>query len=225
MTDVELARLDVFEGFIASAPHEGVYRRAPVTIRMMRPPGQEPEEGEVQGIMYIANNMEWRYPPSEQYLTAIHVMLRDQRDPEEFSITVRGILSGSALEGANGADTDTCYTLIRSEMETVSQAPAPASEPLVSALYEWRHPGTHSLSIPALCVEVNALRETPWVMPATIKEIVEKLEYVGIRSTAQLAVQLVSQERRNELNRSLKHAGYLAFHEKTLLLFKQVIGV
>lgn len=244
MTDAELARLDVFEG-VASAPRQGVYRRAAVSIRMRKQleQKQEEEEGDqmeevVEGIMYIANNMAWQHPPSEQYLTAIHVMLRGQRgsaastgtrgwsdEDASLRIVVRGILGGSAHQGGGGGGEGGDHSHSECDKDGVSAPAGTSAAPVATALYEWRHPGTHSLSLPAVCVEVNALlpTATAWVMPATIREILVKLRSVDIHSSAQLCVHLLTADARGELNRTLEAAGHSGFHESTLLLFKQVI--
>lgn len=201
MSDEELERLDDFEGYIAEAPEEGVYRRAPVTMRVWPYVGANTDEYRVEhGIAYIANNSTWRCPPSEQYLTAIHVMLREQwsHPDHPIDITVRSIL----------------------DSDLSSDIP-----PVPKELYTWQHPGAHSLSLPALCVEVNVLRDDPWVMPLTIKKIVAKLRSVGVLSSAQLAVWLGTPELRSQLNDNLVNAGQKSFHDDTLLLFKRVLGV
>lgn len=155
--------------------------------------------------MYLANNTAWQFPPSEQYLTAIHVMLRhhelidvdesksieEGRSIRNSAIFVRGV-----MPGGQGGATD---------------------------LFTWRHPGTPSLSLPSLCVEVNSLRTTPWVMPQMLKEIVRKLGCVGINSSAQLAVHLPTAEMRTCLNGLLEKAGEGAIEDTTLCLFKQVL--
>jgi hypothetical protein len=210
MSDAELVKLDVFEGAMISAPHEGVYRRAPVKMKVQQQSSGSNKEDyqEVEGIMYIANDMRWQYPPSEQYLTAIHVMLRDQRGSDfDSSITVRGVLA---------CDSHIEHNCISDEDNNM---------PVAEDLYSWSHPGTHSLSLAAVCVEVNVLRESPWVMPATIKVLSAKFASVGIHSSAQLAVHLVTREMRDALNEHLENAGERRIKDSTLLLFKQVIGV
>ena len=215
MTEQQLQRLDVFEGFNAEAPERGVYRREPVRISIRVSPGDcvservsegVDEEGfqVVQGIAYIANNCEWKFPPSEQYLTAIHVMLREQwlQPGGSIDIPVRAVLPHS---------------------HTHSHTHSSSSSPLL--LYTWQYPGRQCLSLPSLCVEVNLLRDEPWVMPRTIKEITAKLAAVGVHSAAQLAVCVGTPEMREELNMRLESAGQSGFMDNTLLLFKEVMGV
>jgi hypothetical protein len=72
---------------------------------------------------------------------------------------------------------------------------------------------------------VNLLRDEPWVMPRTIKEITAKLAAVGVHSAAQLAVCVGTPELREELNMRLESAGQSGFMDNTLLLFKEVMGV
>lgn len=216
MTDAELERLDVFEGCNAESPELGVYRRTQIGINVW-PSRGAPNSQQECGIAYIANNMTWRFPPSEQYLTAIHVMLREQwQQPgdeceSDINIVVRGVMASPAVKSCD-IDADA--------LTTTTPPPVQPTE-----LYTWRYPGRHSLTLPAVCVEVNVLRETPWVMPRTIKEVVGKLASVGVHSAAQLAVWLGSRKLRDELNCRLRDAGQSEFEDHTLLLFKQVIGV
>jgi hypothetical protein len=67
LTDKELAYLDAFE-----IP---AYRRQHISITVLQKDG---EEISVTAIAYIAIHPLWLAPPSEQYLTAIHFMLREQ---------------------------------------------------------------------------------------------------------------------------------------------------
>ena len=53
----------------------------------------------VQAMVYIANNPAWRVAPSESYLTAIHVHLREHWKMEGDTITVRRALRGRAEVG------------------------------------------------------------------------------------------------------------------------------
>lgn len=194
MTEEEMKRLDVFEGADLSQPSRGVYRRSEVTMKVH-------QDGEViskEGIVYIANDMAWQYPPSEQYLTAIHVMLREHWDASHHgSIAVRGLLVNNATESA-----------------------------VLSSLYDWQHPGNHSLSLPALCVEVNTLLDTPWVMPKAIKEIVHTLQTIGVYSAAHLAVYLISPDKRKELIAIFSKSGCdIKMTDQTLQLFQQVMEI
>jgi hypothetical protein len=114
-------------------------------------------------IVYISDNSAWLHPPSEQYLTAIHVMLREQ-----FHI----------ISPSNVLEIDVCG-IISDKLETV---------------YTWRYPGSNHLSLPALCVEVNANRTHKWIMPQTITDIQEELKGVNVHTTAQLAVWLMRRQ-------------------------------
>ena len=86
-----------------------------------------------------------KVPPTEQYLCAIHVMLREHWNMEGETIEVR--------------------------------AAQPDGAPRIVS--KWQHPGAQQLTLPALIVEANALRATPWEMPQTIGQVCAKLESVG----------------------------------------------
>jgi hypothetical protein len=81
----------------------------------------------------------------------------------------------------------------------------------------------YALSLSALCVEVNSRRSTPWVMPKTIHEILEKLHAVNIQSSAQFATYLISDVTMTSLNENIASQGYLPFHVDTLKLFREVL--
>lgn len=187
LSNEELLLLDAFEGLYNKIKHD-------ILIKY------KGESHTVSGVFYIANDNTYKSQPSEQYLTAIHLMLREQWPEEDDAIVVRGILQ------------DTTY-------------PNPNLNPNPVVLYEWNHPGSHSLSLSALCVEVNAKRAIPWVMPRNIKQIVEKLKKINIFSSAQLTPYLVSTEGMEKFNQKLIKIDERAVKLSTLLLFKEVIGV
>lgn len=182
LTQRELSLLDQYEQ---------AYTKVDIDITVVI----DVEHTTVKGIAYIAKSPDWTVPPSEHYLTAIHLNLREQWGEDEMSITVSGLLQPSE----NG-------------MEVLS-------------IYDWEHPGSHALSLPALCVEVNALKSEPWVMPRTITEIRHKLQEVNIGSAAQLAVALSSHEKVEKLNKNLTEKGHKAFGAETISLFQQVLGI
>lgn len=155
LTQEELVYLDAFE-----LP---AYRRTLIDVIIIR----DDEEINVQAVAYIAVHPFWAALPSEQYLTAIYYMLREQWSDihPDLDIAIKGIFKSD--------DFHNC-------------------KPLIRKISVWKYPGSHNLSLPALCVEVNT-RLPPsksWVMPVTINEILHRFSSVGIHSAAQLAVRL-----------------------------------
>lgn len=148
LTRDELERLDAFESG---------YDQVDIQIEMFR---GDQWTGNVSAKVYISRETQWLHPPSEQYLTAIHVMLREQFQ---------------TIQPDHAEQIDVCG-IIADKVEKV---------------YTWRYPGAMHLSLPALCVEVNALRAEKWVMPQSIADIQTELQRVGVQSTPQLAVWLV----------------------------------
>ena len=137
LTDVELELLDSYEGG---------YSKQWVEVHVAD------EAGSGSGAMtaatccvYLANNPVMKVPPTEQYLCAIHVMLREHWNMEGGTIEVR--------------------------------AAQPDGAPRIVS--KWQHPGAQQLTLPALIVEANALRATPWEMPQTIGQVCAKLASVG----------------------------------------------
>ena len=182
LTRDELALLDNYEGG---------YSKVEITMTVVL----EGDHVSVNGLVYICNSPKWTGPPSEQYLTAIHLNLREHWGEEQISsLPVAGVLD----------PTNACQVI---------------------TFYEWCYPGSHALTLPALCVEVNALRESPWVMPRTINDILSPLGAVGIESAAQLAVAISCQERVVQLSKNLQANGEACYFSESVDHFKQVLRI
>lgn len=166
LSDDEKLALDSYEGGYRS---HGLDPEEWTTVNVIERDGQVKE-----AVLYVAGSGDDGYTlpmsmePSEQYLTAIHCMLREHWDMSAETIDV---CSYCACEGS----------------PTVS-------DPIV----RWRHPGVAALSLEALCVEISTRRSTPWEMPKTIHEVMKKLEGIGVQSTAELAGVLRVPGRLNE---------------------------
>ena len=152
LTPEEKGRLDRFEGG---------YREERVTVLMGGEAGRE-----VEAIAYVAGDaqpdggaytppMEER--PSEKYLTAIDLMLREHWPPEHREIGLHSTLDGSCR---------------------IAKGPG------------WRRPPLDALGLPALTVEINALKAAPWVMPQASWAVSATLEAAGVHSPADLAAVL-----------------------------------
>ena len=111
-------------------------------------------------VCYVAKRSAFEAPPSEAYLVAIHVHLREHWPFWGESIVVRRVAAAAAVAVA------------------AAGAEAAAGAVLTEDVCRWAHPGAPRLSLEALLVEVNALRTTPWTMPRTIGEITAKLRPV-----------------------------------------------
>jgi hypothetical protein len=148
-----------------------------------------------QAFTYISDYPYWQTAPSEQYLTAIHVHLR-QHHPSDisYSISVCGVLQ-----------------------KNMSDAP-------IETIYTWKYPGKDSLSLPALMVEVNSRKSAPWVMPSKIGELSSALSTIGIQSAAQLAV-LLYRDEGVSLNKKLTSAGQVALSDEEVVLFMRCFEI
>ena len=155
LSDEEKLALDRYEGGYRS---HGLDPAQWTTVNVIEVDGQEK-----QAVVYVAGSGDDGYTlpisaePSEQYLTAIHCMLREHWDMSVATIDVCSYDASEALPSV--------------------------SDPIV----RWRHPGAAALSLEALCVEVSTRRSTPWEMPRTIHEVMQKLGAIGVRSTVELA--------------------------------------
>lgn len=185
LTLEEVERLDQFEGG---------YTKEDMDIIII----VNGNETVVKGVAYIAINPLWIRPPSEQYLNAIHLMLREQWS--------------------------TYFPVIHIKIHGIFQTNEHQSLVLIN---EWSHPGTQKLSLPSLCVEVNARLppESAWVMPQTIVEIEEKLGSIGVHSVAHLALYLRSEDTMNLFNSKLIENGHKSFHMNTLHIFRDLLHI
>jgi hypothetical protein len=193
LSDVELARLDNFEGG---------YHKEQVEISLWVENAWAAETATV----YIANSLYWTVPPSEAYLTAIHVNLREQFGETMpvcanhidtygvFSKSGNGNVStcrsGSAISHACGPTHAAAAADSGESDDFHILAATRGSDVLIEHISSWTYPGSELLQLPALCVEVNARRKVKWVMPRAIPCVMKELETVGVRSSAQLAVAL-----------------------------------
>lgn len=149
LTSQELETLDSYEI---------MYRRESIDVFVKNLDGQFEER---KAFAYLCESPYWESPPSEAYLTAIHLMLREQHPCEvSDTISINGILRKQA----------------RTDVEH---------------LYTWRYPGLSALSLSATIVEVNARKSSHWVMPHKISDIKAALAKVDVHSAAQLASWLV----------------------------------
>ena len=193
LSPVELSKLDGFE-----CP---VYGRIELDIEVAHEPNKNVFSS-VHAVVYRNKSPLWRGPPSQQYLTAIHLMLREQWAtlcPQALTIRICGLVEVG-----------------------------PGVDKLKLVVFQcWNHPGVPCLTLSALCVEVNCRRcmanEQAWVMPRTINEIRSKLDKVGVESSAQLAMFVGTEAGRKRLNLLLREAGQLEFTPKTLLIFAELL--
>jgi hypothetical protein len=129
---------------------------------------------EVPAFTYLSKDYTWFSPPSEQYLTAISLMLREQY---------------SNINPEHSQSIDVCsYSKAKNSIEKI---------------FTWTYPGVKQLSLEALCVEVNALREVKWIMPRSILEFVNNLNSHNVYDIVQLKQWILRKKevpRHNELN-------------------------
>lgn len=179
----ELSLLDSFE----LPRYERVELEAFITL----------EDGEIRttSFVYISVDPTWHVPPTEQYLTAIHLMLREQfpGNDDVLKIDVKGLFNETSKS---------------------------------HHVYTWNHPGSHSLTLASMCVEVNALRSgESWVMPRTINTILKKLAAIDIHSASQFAVCLSTDEGTAQLQAKLEANLFPAFSNDTIQCFRTVMGL
>lgn len=193
LTEEELSHLDKFEGG---------YHKEYVEIFVLQSGDWKP----MCATVYIANTFYWTVPPSKAYLTAIHINLREQFGetmPEcAHHIHIYGVFSKQGNTNVSEFRNSTAISHKQGHSDISSEAHdevlantiavARSSDVLIEHLSTWTYPGSESLSLPALCVEVNARRAVKWVMPRTMSLVLDELKAQGIQSSAQLAARLAS---------------------------------
>lgn len=191
LEDGELERLDRFEGG---------YHRQDLEVSVWDGTVWKKEKA----IAYIANSLFWTVPPSEAYLTAIHVNLREQFTdihPECVTqIHVHGVISmdkdvalyhnnkNKEISHDNGHSDMSSGKISKENITSVHDFQS--SDYRIESISTWNYPGAAQLSLPALCVEVNAVRTVKWVMPRAVAGVVNELKGFGIQSAAHLAAKL-----------------------------------
>lgn len=185
LTDQELARLDRFEGG---------YHKEELFVEIYRNATWVP----TKSIVYLANTVHWTDPPSEAYLCAIHVNLREQFEdfmPEVANnVAICGVFSAAGNTAANHSPKtisfdDVCTGSVGSDA-VISVHDMDMTTVRVELISRWTYPGSWALGLPALCVEVNAARAVKWVMPRAVAGVVAELQRFGILSVAHLAAKL-----------------------------------
>lgn len=182
LSDEELSRLDRFEGG---------YHKEELDVEIYR----DDDWIVAKAIVYLANSLHWTDPPSEAYLCAIHVNLREQ-----FHTIMPEVANNIAIHGvfSTTVPTDSPETINFDDVCTGSAGDNGSVRDLdlttvrVELISQWVFPGAWALNLPALCVEVNAAREVKWVMPRAIGGVAGELKQFGILSVAQLAAKLAA---------------------------------
>mmetsp|Transcript_2003 Transcript_2003/g.3154 ORF Transcript_2003/g.3154 Transcript_2003/m.3154 type:complete len:282 (+) Transcript_2003:85-930(+) len=183
LSDEELRKLDAFEGG---------YKKEEMGISIW-------ENGnwvEDKAIAYIAKNPSWSTHPSETYLTAIHVMLREQ-----FAMIHPECVNEINISGVFN--------------DTTEQ---------VQRISKWQYPGSFGLSLKALCVEVNARKSDKWIMPRTMREVMAEFELIGVRSAAQLAALLTTGWTLDALDPTVRK-DLLHLNPEALSIFRELLDV
>jgi hypothetical protein len=181
LSDDEKLALDGYEGGYRS---HGLDPAGWTTVSVVEADGQVRE-----AVAYVAGSGAGSYtqpmaaPPTEQYLTAIHCMLREHwsMDGETIDILVHDGSTGALLLLLPPPLLLLCISgtseLLCSITGTVwLRLSVTVGEPTL----RWNHPGAAALSLEALCVEVSTRRSVPWEMPKTIHEVVDKLKAIGM---------------------------------------------
>lgn len=130
-----------------------------------------------KAVAYVAINSSFQLPPSEEYLTAIHVMLREQ-----FGATHPELCDTIDINAAR-----------ESLPPVASRTTAGGGTERLSV---WRYPAVENLTLRALLVEINANRQEKWTMPRSLVEIAksftENTNNLNIHTTAELRSWLMS---------------------------------
>jgi hypothetical protein len=132
----------------------------------------------LKAIAYVSNSPAYKGLPSEAYLTAIRIMLSEHDYGQENNAVAQTIVINGVVDGQ------------------------------VVAVSTWKPPLVSQLSMSALVVHINSLRTNKWVMPRSMRQFVDSCAAVGVHSTAQLAMYLLSEEGILKLKSKLAAARY-----------------
>lgn len=191
----------------------------------------------VEAVCYIANSLYWTVPPSEAYLTALHINLREQfgttMPDYAIKIEVKGVFSKQGNDNvkqcrsneglshsAGKCDISACT---HKEKDAEAVIHARQTDILVELISTWVYPSAPALSLPALCVEVNAQRHVKWVMPRAVTGVVSELKAHGISSSAHLAIRLARGWTLENVKAEGSHVEYL--DQETLDIFSRLLQV
>ena len=213
LTDDELARLDRFEGG---------YHKEQLGVEILR----SDKWVNMKAIVYLANAVYWTELPSEAYLSAIHINLREQfgeiMPHIANTIDIYGVFSSTECDDSVHSQKktigfgDSCSGYVSSVQEI------DLSIIRVARISQWSYPGPHALTLPALCVEVNAARESKWVMPRAVAGVTQELSLFGILSVSHLAARLTSGWQFQEIDADTKsQLEYL--DDEALILFSRLL--
>ena len=217
LSNEEFHRLDAFEAG---------YSKTTVKATISSFSEKEEEEEEREAITYVCDNVGWKEYPTEQYLTAIHVHLRQHYCSSiADSIPILSVENDEPEEEEEGEGRG--RELLK-KREVVVQRKV------------WSFPGLASLSLPAAMVEINAQRiesscsdddrndrngrssssSSLWVMPRKIGEICSLLSRIQITTTMELTSALQVDGSGESLNARLASVGTgECFAEEDLALF------
>eukprot|EP01038_Epipyxis_sp_PR26KG_P008957 gene8957-12078_t len=148
--------------------YEGGYHKQELTVQVLSSNRQDWES--INAISYIANNPTYITNPSDSYLTAIYVMLREQ-----YKIIQPSVLDSIDICGISSSNNDS-----------------------ITKYGTWTFPGRENLEIEPLIVEINSCKIKKWIMPLTINSARNELNEIGVTNARQLR-QLVFDDEKLEL--------------------------
>jgi cation transport regulator ChaC len=187
LTQEELEKLDSYEIN---------YRKELLECYLIQK-NQEKEE-KIDCIVYVSNDNTWIQSPSQQYLTAIKVML------EEFQL-----FSGGFVPDVEKVD------LIHTQSYIIISG---FIDGKLTNLEKWSFDrNINNLSLESLFVIINSKKEKPWIMPKTLGHIIKKLNAINIYDKYDLIKNF------EYLNNKLQEKNYNTFSEETCKLIKTII--
>lgn len=156
--------------------------------------------------VYVSNDNTWVQPPSQQYLTAIKVML------EEFHRLHGGLAPDAEKLDLLQSDGD-CVRLHNQSYIIISGF----IDDKLKNLEKWSfHKNINNLNLESLFVLVNAKKEKPWIMPKTLGYIIKKLNAINIYDIYDLIKDF------EYLNNKLQEKNYNTFSEETCRLINYI---
>ena len=166
------------------------------------------KEEKINCIVYISNDNTWVQPPSQQYLTAIKVML------EEFQQLHGGLVSDAEKMDLLESD-ESCKRLHNQSYIIISGF----IDGKLTNLEKWSFDkNINNLNLESLFVLVNSKKKKPWIMPKTLEYIIKNLNAINIYDIYDLIKNF------EYLNNKLLEKNYNTFSEETYKLIYSIIN-
>jgi len=182
------------------AQYEGGYTQKTIVVEDLTTGAQ------VVAVTFIKNNVSFKSPPSEGYLTAIHMHLKENFPGDPCTITLRRVAAAAEAKVEGGGGGGDVVELIQAE--------------------DWSLPAIEDCDMLSFLVRVNndADKRTKWQAPRELQDFKTKLAAISINTVGQLRsyMHLVSDA---QLNQALLSRGGKGFSANSCVVMRKLLGL